>query len=323
MLFRLADEGGVVLLPGKGFGTLHPSARASLANLNEYEYTKIGRVIRSLADEYFEEFQQARRRSRKTPWPRRAWRAAKRVLGGGDAVAFDDSAISASKRRTRRTTEIRLTSRSYTRCCRHNVDRARARRDREDASARPPRTCYLRRADHRIRDRLDQTGTVPTRRRGRHAACRARDRADRCHHRPQPSTLYVHAVYLRFGLFRCAGIFRQRRSNHLDLGSAGRRRGRPHHRCRIRRHLAVQARRRNGKRLARGIGDRVGDGRHRERGDRQAGTCGRSNEGATGERRHCIRSFLYFQPCHHRPVRQSGRAETAWDRLARRELAAF
>ena len=56
MLFRLADEGGVVLLPGKGFGTPHPSARASLANLNEYEYTKIGQVIRSLAEEYYEEF---------------------------------------------------------------------------------------------------------------------------------------------------------------------------------------------------------------------------------------------------------------------------
>jgi aspartate 4-decarboxylase len=59
MLFRLADEGGVVLLPGKGFGTLHPSARASLANLNEYEYTKIGQVVRSLADEYFEEFRRS------------------------------------------------------------------------------------------------------------------------------------------------------------------------------------------------------------------------------------------------------------------------
>ena len=56
MLFRLADEGGVVLLPGKGFGTLHPSARASLANLDEYQYTKIGRVIRTLAEEYHQEF---------------------------------------------------------------------------------------------------------------------------------------------------------------------------------------------------------------------------------------------------------------------------
>ena len=60
MLFRLADEGGVVLLPGKGFGSLHPSARASLANLNEYDYVKIGQVIRSLAEEYFQEFKSKR-----------------------------------------------------------------------------------------------------------------------------------------------------------------------------------------------------------------------------------------------------------------------
>ncbi len=56
MLFRLADEGGVVLLPGKGFGTLHPSARASLANLNVYDYATMGRVIRKLADEYHDEY---------------------------------------------------------------------------------------------------------------------------------------------------------------------------------------------------------------------------------------------------------------------------
>jgi aspartate 4-decarboxylase len=59
MLFRLADEGGVVLLPGKGFGTLHPSARVSLANLNEYDYTRIGRIIRTLAEEYHQEFRNA------------------------------------------------------------------------------------------------------------------------------------------------------------------------------------------------------------------------------------------------------------------------
>ena len=62
MLFRLADEGGVVLLPGKGFGTRHPSARASLANLNEYQYAKIGRVIRALAEEYHAEFKRIDKR---------------------------------------------------------------------------------------------------------------------------------------------------------------------------------------------------------------------------------------------------------------------
>ncbi len=59
MLFRLADEGGVVLLPGKGFGTQHPSARASFANLDDYQYTKIGRLIRTLADQYYQEFKRA------------------------------------------------------------------------------------------------------------------------------------------------------------------------------------------------------------------------------------------------------------------------
>ena len=56
MLFRLAEEGGVVLLPGRGFGALHASARASLANLNEYDYAAMGQVIRGLAGEYFQEF---------------------------------------------------------------------------------------------------------------------------------------------------------------------------------------------------------------------------------------------------------------------------
>jgi aspartate 4-decarboxylase len=59
MLFRLADEGGVVLLPGKGFGTLHPSARVSFSNLNDYDYTRIGQVIRTLAEEYHNEFKRS------------------------------------------------------------------------------------------------------------------------------------------------------------------------------------------------------------------------------------------------------------------------
>lgn len=52
LLFRIADETGIVLLPGRGFGTQHPSGRASLANLNEYEYAAIGRSLRKMADEY-------------------------------------------------------------------------------------------------------------------------------------------------------------------------------------------------------------------------------------------------------------------------------
>jgi aspartate 4-decarboxylase len=58
LLFRLAREAHVVLLPGHGFGTSHPSGRVSLANLNEADYRKIGRAIRGLVGEYVERFNQ-------------------------------------------------------------------------------------------------------------------------------------------------------------------------------------------------------------------------------------------------------------------------
>ncbi|MDY7578953.1 bifunctional aspartate transaminase/aspartate 4-decarboxylase [Herbaspirillum sp. RTI4] len=55
-LFRLAEETGVILLPGRGFGTQHQSARVSLANLNEYDYANIGRSIRKMAAEFYAQF---------------------------------------------------------------------------------------------------------------------------------------------------------------------------------------------------------------------------------------------------------------------------
>jgi aspartate 4-decarboxylase len=58
-LFRLAEETGVILLPGRGFGTPHPSWRVSLANLNEYDYANIGKAIRRLSLEYYEKFVEA------------------------------------------------------------------------------------------------------------------------------------------------------------------------------------------------------------------------------------------------------------------------
>jgi aspartate 4-decarboxylase len=58
VLYRIADEAGVVLMPGRGFGDTAPSARVSLANLNESDYAAIGRAIRHLLDEYYARFQQ-------------------------------------------------------------------------------------------------------------------------------------------------------------------------------------------------------------------------------------------------------------------------
>jgi len=56
MLLKIADEAGIVLMPGSGFGDTHPSARVSLANLNEYDYAAIGTAIRKLLDAYYEKF---------------------------------------------------------------------------------------------------------------------------------------------------------------------------------------------------------------------------------------------------------------------------
>ena len=61
LLFRIAEETGIVLLPGRGFGTKQPAGRASLANLNEYEYANIGRALKGLADQMFEEFKKKKK----------------------------------------------------------------------------------------------------------------------------------------------------------------------------------------------------------------------------------------------------------------------
>jgi len=45
-----------VLLPGKGFATPHPSARISLANLEDEDYARIGRIIRVIMQEYVDEY---------------------------------------------------------------------------------------------------------------------------------------------------------------------------------------------------------------------------------------------------------------------------
>ncbi len=55
-LFRLAEETGVVLLPGNGFEVIDTSARISLANLTESEYATIGRFTRQVLDECREDF---------------------------------------------------------------------------------------------------------------------------------------------------------------------------------------------------------------------------------------------------------------------------
>ena len=56
-LFRLADETGVVMLPGNGFEVVDASVRISLANLTEATYADIGKFTRRVLDELHEEFE--------------------------------------------------------------------------------------------------------------------------------------------------------------------------------------------------------------------------------------------------------------------------
>lgn len=58
-LFRLAEETGVVLLPGNGFEVVDTSARVSLANLTEIEYASIGKFTRQVLDECHADFVKA------------------------------------------------------------------------------------------------------------------------------------------------------------------------------------------------------------------------------------------------------------------------
>ncbi|MGE6331647.1 bifunctional aspartate transaminase/aspartate 4-decarboxylase [Stenotrophomonas sp. NPDC077659] len=57
LLFELAKDSGIVLLPGGGFGTTRPAGRVSLANLNEADYANIGKAARGLIEKYFEKFE--------------------------------------------------------------------------------------------------------------------------------------------------------------------------------------------------------------------------------------------------------------------------
>ncbi|MGX1809770.1 bifunctional aspartate transaminase/aspartate 4-decarboxylase [Nocardia sp. NPDC055321] len=56
-VFRLAEQGSIVLLNGGGFDGPQWSVRVSLANLRQDSYAEIGRWLVRIMDEYHEEFQ--------------------------------------------------------------------------------------------------------------------------------------------------------------------------------------------------------------------------------------------------------------------------
>ena len=59
-VIRLAEEKSVVLLDGGGFDAPNMSVRASLANLPDDSYDKIGKAISEILAEYYEEYQKSK-----------------------------------------------------------------------------------------------------------------------------------------------------------------------------------------------------------------------------------------------------------------------
>jgi aspartate 4-decarboxylase len=56
IVFRLAEEHGIVLLNGSGFDAPEWSARISFANLDDHVYDDIGRAVREIAKGYVQEY---------------------------------------------------------------------------------------------------------------------------------------------------------------------------------------------------------------------------------------------------------------------------
>jgi aspartate 4-decarboxylase len=65
ILFRLAEQSGVVLLHGGGFGGPEWSVRVSLANLPEETYGKIGQYLRQAAEGYVAEWRASQKKPSK------------------------------------------------------------------------------------------------------------------------------------------------------------------------------------------------------------------------------------------------------------------
>jgi aspartate 4-decarboxylase len=59
IVFRLAEDHGIVLLNGSGFDAPDWSVRVSFANLNDDVYDDIGRAVRAVARGYYQTYQAA------------------------------------------------------------------------------------------------------------------------------------------------------------------------------------------------------------------------------------------------------------------------
>ncbi|HEY8122237.1 MAG TPA: bifunctional aspartate transaminase/aspartate 4-decarboxylase [Myxococcota bacterium] len=84
IVFRLAEDHGIVLLNGSGFDAPDWSVRVSFANLDDHVYDDIGRAVRAVARGYVQAYEAARARGpekKKLSPAKRASPSAKRARG--------------------------------------------------------------------------------------------------------------------------------------------------------------------------------------------------------------------------------------------------
>ena len=78
IVFRLAQDHGIVLLNGSGFGAPDWSVRISFANLDDYVYDDIGRALRAIARGYRQAYEAATGKTFKQPVAKKKTRVAKK-----------------------------------------------------------------------------------------------------------------------------------------------------------------------------------------------------------------------------------------------------
>jgi aspartate 4-decarboxylase len=83
IVFRLAEDYGIVLLNGGGFDAPDLSVRVSFANLNDHVYDDIGRAVRAIARGYVQAYEAAQKAAGAKPRAtRRTGRAKARAKQG-------------------------------------------------------------------------------------------------------------------------------------------------------------------------------------------------------------------------------------------------
>ena len=81
IVFRLAEDHGIVLLNGSGFEAPNWSVRVSFANLNDHVYDDIGRAVRAVARGYRQAYEASNGKAAQAKAPAKRREAGKPEAG--------------------------------------------------------------------------------------------------------------------------------------------------------------------------------------------------------------------------------------------------